>query len=622
MKRHFSVSAPGNVIKPLGVSSFHDSTALSYRSKRPGHSKLAVAYSSDYTNFSESDEAPVIMYPSGGSENLDYCTNLKLSSVAHKDIATYIRHDEETDKSHLALAVPDEHDWDIATWEGLQLNRPIRATSAALVPEHKSNGHYVLYYADRGIKLATGKQLDNWHIRQQPILEPRKDYFDHGRLDVVAAHYQEQGILLVYSSRNTKRFRETTDLGVAFIAHDNPAHVHWRSDEPIWSVTSKRNGISILGAQINQDEITVYAYGKREKIYAVVLDNPLASSSPTRSKGSVLQKHRNNPVIAPNEEQEWGVMGTFNPAVMMDGEGTVHMLYRALGGDGVSRLGYARSKCGFDFSDALKHPVYAMRKGSYTPPELRKYDPELFPSGGSWSGAEDPRMVSIDGRVYVTFNAFDGWDFIRATAVGIDEEDFLNGKFEWDEPILLSPEGEINKNWVLFPEKIDGKFAILHSINPEVQIDFVENLEDLGNGKQRINSKFGGKTPRKGWDTWVRGAGPPPIRTEAGWLVLYHATDKKYPHQYRLGAMLLDSDDPRKIIARSHSPVLTPDAWYENEWKPGVVYACGAVVKEDYLFVYYGGGDRHVCVATANLNEFVNDLLEDKEPHLRPASFS
>lgn len=618
MKRHYSVSAPGNVIRPFGVSHFHESTTLTYRSKRPGHSKLAVAYSENGAHFTESDDAPVIMYPSGKSEEIDNCSNLKLTSIAHKDVATYIRHHEETDKSHLAIAVPDEHDWDIATWESLQLTRPIVATSAAMVPEHKSNGHYVLYFANQGIKLATARGLDNWHIRQQALLKPRKDYFDHGELEVIAAHYQEQGILLIYSSRYTKRFREHTDIGAAFIAHDNPAHVHWRSDEPLWSIAGRRNSVSVLGAEINSDKIMLYAYSKREKMFLVSIENPIKISSPSRGKATVLQRHRHNPVIAPADDQEWGAMGTFNPAVMVDDTGVVHMLYRALGHDGISRLGYARSKCGFDFSEALKYPVYAMRKGSYTPPEERRYDTELYPSGGSWSGAEDPRMVAIDGKVYVTFNAFDGWEFIRATAVSIDEKKFREGDFDWDEPVLLSPEGQINKNWVLFPERIDGKFAILHSINPEVQIDYVENLEDLGNGKRRIDSRFGGKTPRSGWDTWVRGAGPPPIRTDAGWLVLYHATDKKYPSQYRLGAMLLDHDNPTKIIARSHSPVLTPDMWYENEWKPGVVYACGAIQKGDHLFVYYGGGDRHVCVATANIDEFINELTQDKKPHLNP----
>lgn len=161
------------------------------------------------------------------------------------------------------------------------------------------------------------------------------------------------------------------------------------------------------------------------------------------------------------------------------------------------------------------------------------------------------------------------------------------------------PQGEINKNWVLFPEKINGKFAILHSISPEVQIDFLENFTDIVRGVKKIKSNFHNqKKPRDTWDTWPKGVGAPPLKTKEGWLVLYHATDKKESHKYKLGAMLLDLDNPNKIIARSKTPILTPDEWYENDGKLGVIYVCGAVIENGALYIYYGGGgDTHVCSA-------------------------
>ena len=176
---------------------------------------------------------------------------------------------------------------------------------------------------------------------------------------------------------------------------------------------------------------------------------------------------------------------------------------------------------------------------------------------------------------------------------------------------MISPAGEVNKNWVLFPEKIDGKFAILHSISPEVQIDYANYLEEFSDGKRNIKSKFGQKAPRETWDTWVRGAGPPPVKTDKGWLVLYHAMDKKDPHiGYKLGALLLDLNNPKKVIARSPAPILTPEQWYENDWKAGVVYACGAVVKAGVLSVYYGGGDKHTCVAQTELAPLLDWLIQ------------
>lgn len=170
--------------------------------------------------------------------------------------------------------------------------------------------------------------------------------------------------------------------------------------------------------------------------------------------------------------------------------------------------------------------------------------------------------------------------------------------------------GGVNKNWVLFPEKINGKFAILHSVSPDVQIDYADRLEDLDNGNQVIKSRFGQKEPREEWDTWIRGAGPSPVKTGEGWLILYHATNRKDLHKYKLGALLLDINNPKRVLARSSAPLLTSEKWYENDWKSGVVYACGAAVKDRTLYVYYGGGDKHVCVAHTSLDELLNWLIK------------
>lgn len=319
-----------------------------------------------------------------------------------------------------------------------------------------------------------------------------------------------------------------------------------------------------------------------------------------------LSRHEYNPIRTPDGKFDWEDQGVFNPAAVIDDNGTVHMLYRAIGSDGVSRLGYDKSLDGSCFEHRLPYPVFSiLNPRDKLPMKLRRHDPTLYPSGGSWGGCEDPRMVRIDGRVYVTFSAFDGWDFIRIGLVSIDEADFFNGKWRWSEPLLISPEHKINKNWVLFPEKINGKFAILHSVSPDVSIDYADSFEDLAAGKQVINSTFGGQSKRntRRWDSKVRGAGPPPIKTDRGWLVIYHATDDADPNRYKMGALLLDLKDPRKVLARSNRPLLAPDMWYENDWKAGVVYACGAVIKDDNLLVYYGGGDKHACMARAPLKK-------------------
>ena len=92
--------------------------------------------------------------------------------------------------------------------------------------------------------------------------------------------------------------------------------------------------------------------------------------------------------------------------------------------------------------------------------------------------------------------------------------------------------------------------------------------------------------------------------------------EKNETSRYKLGAMLLDINEPTRVLHRAQAPILAPDAWYENDWKPGIVYSCGAIVKDNDLLVYYGGGDKTTCVAHAPLQEFLHALVTDAAPAL------
>ena len=329
----------------------------------------------------------------------------------------------------------------------------------------------------------------------------------------------------------------------------------------------------------------------------------------------VLGRSARNPILRPGASP-WTAEAVMNPAAIVLG-GKTHLIFRAVGADGVSRLGYASSEDGITFHKQLSYPAYIARNPRSIAPQLRRYSPVLYPSGGSWGGSEDPRMVLIDDRVYVTFNMFDGWDFIRVAAISISKDDFINERFwKWEGPYILSRPGEIQKNWVLFPEKIHGKFAILHSIAPKIEIAYRDSIEDIGTTEPLIKSWVGARNDlplREGaWDSRIRSAGPPPVKTDRGWLLFYHANEAGDPGRYKLGAMLLDLDDPTKILHRAVTPVLSPDALYENEGKPGIIYACGAVVRDGELFVYYGGADKVVCVATTPLDAFLDALMKDE----------
>jgi predicted GH43/DUF377 family glycosyl hydrolase len=331
----------------------------------------------------------------------------------------------------------------------------------------------------------------------------------------------------------------------------------------------------------------------------------------------LLDKSSHNPILRPGTNP-WTAEAVLNPAALVL-LGRTHLVYRAVGMDGVSRLGYASSEDGITIDQQLPYPVYVARNPRTVAPHLRRYSPVIYPSGGSWGGCEDPRMVLIDERVYVTFNMFENWA-LRVAVIAMSQEDFLAHRFTaWEGPTILS-HGTRDKNWMLFPEKIDGKFAVLHSIIGDdadhVRIEFVDDLAAMS--QMRFASPDPHQVPNNqiAWHYRMRSAGPPPLKTDRGWLVFYHAMDPKEPNRYKLGAMLLDLNDPTHITHRANAPVLSPDEAYENDGKPGIVYACGAVVRDGTLFVYYGGADKVICVATVSLDTFLTALTQGGEPTL------
>lgn len=337
----------------------------------------------------------------------------------------------------------------------------------------------------------------------------------------------------------------------------------------------------------------------------------------------LLKKSLHNPILRPGNNP-WTAEAVMNPAAVVI-NGRTHLIYRAIGMDGVSRLGYASSADGVTFDHILQYPAYMARNPHNLAHHLRRYSPVMYPSGGSWGGCEDPRMVVIDGRIYVTFNMFENWK-LRVAVIMMDVEDFIANKFyAWEGPIILS-HSDRDKNWVIFPEKIWGRFAVLHSIIGEdahhVRIEYVDDFADLSKRKFKSPDPQTVSDKQIAWHVHTRSAGPPPVRTDRGWLVFYHANDATEGHKYKLGALLLDLVDPTKILHRAISPVLSPDEYYENDGKPGIVYACGAVVRpstslgtsEPTLFIYYGGADKVVCVATAPLGPFLDGLVKGSQP--------
>ncbi len=346
-------------------------------------------------------------------------------------------------------------------------------------------------------------------------------------------------------------------------------------------------------------------------------------------KPAELKRYSKNPVIEPGM-YPWESMAVFNPAAVSSG-GRVHLFYRALGPDGVSRVGYASSPDGLRFDDRLSYPVYFIKTGSgngahspYTTPVPLVYDQKLYASGGGWGGCEDPRCVLLDGRAYLTFNIFNGWNDMAVAVTSIKKEYLLKKNWVWSEMAYLSHPGDRQKNWVIFPEKFDGKFAVLHNLDlgdpGRVGIAYSRNLDysEMPYGKDAPDPQQLPDHP-VAWHVRTRSAAAPPIKTKDGWLLLYHAMGNIEPNKYKLGALLLDLKNPEKVLYRAEQPILEPEEWYENDWKPGIIYASGAVVRRGRLYVYYGGGDKRVAVATIPLSELTNSMKEKKAVKMQKA---
>jgi predicted GH43/DUF377 family glycosyl hydrolase len=320
--------------------------------------------------------------------------------------------------------------------------------------------------------------------------------------------------------------------------------------------------------------------------------------------GRQLARFEDNPIIAPIAEHEWESQSTFNPGAIYEG-GKVHLFYRAMSDDNTSVLGYAASLDGVHFTERSPEPAYVPRA---------EFERKLVPGGNS--GCEDPRLTKLGDRVYMCYTAFDGKEPPRVAFTSILVSDLLAKKWNWANPMLISPPGLDDKDAALFPRKIGGKYFFLHRLGSDIWIDSCDSFDFDG-----VNKFLGGKIlmrPRDtAWDSKRIGISAPPIETPHGWLLLYHGISKRTSH-YSVRAALLDLNDPTKVLYRTEDTILEPKMPYEKEGiVPNVVFPCGTAVIRGQLFVYYGGGDKVTAVATIALKDLLTGLLREAKFHPR-----
>jgi len=286
------------------------------------------------------------------------------------------------------------------------------------------------------------------------------------------------------------------------------------------------------------------------------------------------------PILSPRGSG-FEARGVFNPAVLKV-NGRFVMLYRAQDAQGVSRIGYATSRDGVTF--------------------IRESEPALSPEaeyerGG---GVEDPRLVRINGTYYLTYTAYNGKDAQLALATSTDLR-------HWSRKGVILPayKGRWNVHWTksgaILPEKVNGRYWMFYMADARDLRDQtgVAYSDDLTTWTEALDHPLLARRAGK-FDSRVVEPGPPPIMTAEGILLLYNGADDSLI--YRTGWVLLDREDPTRVIARSEEPLFSPvSEWEKTGQVPNVVFVEGLVVEPRRWLVYYGAADTHVGVAEVPL---------------------
>ncbi|MCL5411910.1 MAG: pesticidal protein Cry7Aa [Patescibacteria group bacterium] len=336
---------------------------------------------------------------------------------------------------------------------------------------------------------------------------------------------------------------------------------------------------------------------------------------------------KNEGVILEKTDLDFENEAVLNPACI-EVDGVTHMFYRAVSTGNFSTIGYCQLK---DNNVIQRHSSPILVPGH----EYEKH------------GLEDPKIVFLDGFYYLFYTAYDGRNARVAYATSTDLVHFekkgpitpaitydeaedlfpqvgLKEKYRLFESHLMKEVGKRVLLWekdaFIFPKKFNGKFALIHRILPGMQVIYFDNFSQLNeeywkNYLKDLN-KYIMLDPKYWFESRNIGGGCPPIETEEGWLLIYHAIEDTDDGKiYRACAALLDLKDPTKEIGRLEEPLFSPEEpWEKRNLKEpcndlvGVVFPSGSVIRNGRIYIYYGADDRLIACRSVNLKELLIEL--------------
>jgi predicted GH43/DUF377 family glycosyl hydrolase len=494
----------------------------------------------------------------------------------------------------------------------------------ALFPERINGKITVIFSADTDLPPArmTIAQLDKiedmwsttfWEKWYQGIsehvIDPRRNEHDH--VEVGAPPIKTKyGWLVIYSHiQNYFGSGNGQDkiFGIEALLLDlnDPRKIIGRTrgpllvpEEPYEMSGYVGNVVFPTGALLEKDILTIY-YGAADTTVCtarVNLMDLISSMHPDSIDRFRFKRFSKNPIISPKPEHPWESKATFNPAAI-EIAGKTHILYRALSEDNTSSIGYATTENGVDIVDRLADPIYVPRE-----------DFEIKKINNANSGCEDPRLTKLGKNIYMCYTAFDGIGPPRVAISSITLKDFIAKNWKWEKPFLITPQGYDDKDTCLFPQKFSEGYFIMHRVDNEICGDYLKTLDFKTESVKKCIRIIGPRVNM--WDNAKVGIAAPPLKTKYGWLLLYHGVSKSRG-SYRVGAVLLDLKDPGIVLARGTEPIFEPEEEYEKVGiVNNVVFPCGMIVRDKLLYIYYGGADKVIGVASMELDIIVNSLVK------------
>ena len=306
-----------------------------------------------------------------------------------------------------------------------------------------------------------------------------------------------------------------------------------------------------------------------------------------------IQRHKKNPILT-KENVPYPVETIHNAGVVKE-EGRYVMLFRSHLRNGRSIIGIADSDDGFRFEVRPKPFITPADEGFFA-------EYEAF-------GVEDPRISFLDGEYLITYSAYSRHGVRIGLARTTDFTTLVRLGF------ISQPD---HRNVVIFPEKFHGRYARLDRPHTEnspwsIWISYSPDLIHWGDSRVVIRPET------YHWDEMKIGPGATPMKTDRGWLHIYHGVFKTMDGAvYRLGAALHDLEDPARVLGVADDWILQPeDPWEVTGYVHNVVFCCGAVLEDNgTIKIYWGGADTVMCAGTARVSDLVNLCLNKPRPAL------